>query len=157
MEISEIIPAPIAFTLEKFGQPLEVGILALEDNVWIEKTFGAGGLEEVLKMAKTKDIRPFMTVIVRMMTKDSKKILGKFKVMDISDMGEEVEVPNLSLVDKMMLLTNEGELTAVLGSFIQSRIQASNIAMMYNENIQKKTEQEMTEKQDPLHGKTSST
>ena len=148
MELKQVLPGKVSFTLERLGQPLTLNLLSLEDNVWMEENYPGEQLNAVYSEPRVKDI---LRILCRILDIESKRLISKTNIVEIDiETGIETNVEGLSLMDKLYKITGDGELAVVMAAIFEVRKRSNEIVQKLQE---KYNDQKKTEVVEPLLGK----
>lgn len=140
MELKEIIPSKITVKLESIPVELIVNNLTLNDNVWLEEKYPGDELQKIYLESKMKDI---VIIFARILSLESKRLIANCKIIEIDDHGNEKELEDLSIAEKLMRITCDGELALIIDAIYQVRVRSNDIAEKINQKYidQKKTKE----------------
>src|SRR5687768_9614236 len=118
MELKEIIPQKIGFTLEKIGRPLTLSPITLDIDEWLRENYPGDKLQMVLTTPSVKDI---LKIAAKLLDRESRKALAKSEIVETDDFGNETKLDNMTLDMKLYRLTSEVEFTLILLAIVDVR------------------------------------
>jgi hypothetical protein len=138
MKLSELLPQKVSFKLARLqDKEIVLNMITLADAAWLEEQYPGDELNKIFTEVRIKDL---LKIIARIMTDDSKRFLGKAKIVEVDDFGDEKEVTGLTLADKLYRVLSDGELVIVFNALFDVRMKSQEIAINESEKLQKKTQ-----------------
>ncbi len=124
MELAKVIPQKVSFTLEKLGKTLTMGMITLDIDEWMKENYPGEELHKVLSEPNVKEV---LKIAVKLLDRDSKKLLSKVEIIDEDEFGNDIKLEKLSLDEKLFRLTGEAEFTFILLAIFDNRKKSFDI------------------------------
>jgi hypothetical protein len=137
MKLSELIPQKVSFKLSRVEKELTMNMITLEDAAWLEENYPGQEATKIFTEVRIKDI---LRLATRILTDESKIYLGKAKILQVDDFGNEKEVEGLTLSEKLYRILAEGELMVLVNAIFDVRMKSQEIALTETDKIQKKSQ-----------------
>lgn len=115
MKAIELLPPRTEIKLELLPEPIRLKSFTIDDTLWLEEIHK----NKIVGHKAAVDV--ILQTIIRLMDKETKMMIGSAKIIEINDKGEEYEVENLTIIEKLRKVIGDHEFKMVSDSLKEVR------------------------------------
>lgn len=158
MEASDLLPRKVFFKLTKApAREFIIEFFTLDDLDWLKLHYPGDKFIQIFSSTNYQDI---LKVAAHQLDKESKRFLSKLKIIDFDDIGNEYELNDMTMAEKLYKICTDVDLIKISQALLEVRTISNELVSKLAEEMQKKREEEskkMEEEVKLTNGLSSST